>query len=1064
MSEPAGQPRSETPAKPPDPTRTGPVDTFAQVPDPTRPSADDPPEFAPAQQPGEIGRLGGYRVLRLLGEGGMGAVYAAEDLALQRPVALKTMKPELARKEAARVRFLREARAAAAVESDHIVRIYQVGEDRGVPFIAMEFLRGKPLDAWMRDHAPSVAQLLKIGHETALGLAAAHARGLIHRDIKPANLWLEAPQGRVKILDFGLARSVQEDVQLTGSGVVVGTPAYMAPEQARGVPVDHRCDLFSLGAVLYHLATGRRPFTGADTFAILSSLAMDVPASPHELNPAVSPALSALVMRLLAKRPEDRPQTAQEVAEELRRIHKGEQPAPADAPVIYAPPAVEAATVWEDVAVSGATAETPAAPASRPGAWRSVAIGAGVLMLFVAMAVGAWRVMSGPGEPKPVVEDMPTQVKGPEPKGPGKTPPRKKDDPPADLIPPMTPVRPEKVFTLDHLDAKDIPAEERFPEWQPKELVAVIGSHRQRLWSSASSLGMSPDGKFALGQGRMWDLATLREIEVPQGNVVSPDGKRVAHIDKVWEVADPKKEPVKYPINSTISQFVTNDVVIAWKGDTAIVWRLDPRNPEPLAKFPDCGLAVASPDGKYLAVAPKGEAASVDIYDWTESGPKKRVTLPGPEGKVARDGNRVAIRPSFSATGRLAIVAPDWTVHIWDLVGREPKLLVTIPPQLQTNYTEVALDRSGRRLVRWNEGGFELLAIDGDKPRSLGTGSPRFRDDNFRYVQIAPDGNTIVTWHHNGAVRFWSAVNEVIVERNPLQPQPAAFGLVVSPDGRTMAANAEDQTVTLFDLTGPVPRRLPGVPADLTEVGPTYSPDGRTLAVTNGPAGQSVRLLAIDPPNPCRQIAALGQDSWRASFSPDGKLLLCPEQGGKELVWRDISGASPTERRRHPFTAAGNPYAYGRGMTFTPSGQYLVTTGVAGVTVWAVTEKGLLMRDQVAGQSYLCSAVSPDGKVVARGSNEGLEFFDLKDGKLLTRGGLAGCYWIDFSPDGKSAAVVRGTQIQIIDPADGKVSRVWTLPGTAKQVTYHPDGRHLIVTNSNRTVYILRLAGPQPGP
>ena len=303
----SARPDPPPPVGQPDPTRTGPADTPAPGAGATQPAPDTPPDLAPPQRPDELGRLGGYRVLRLLGRGGMGAVYAAEDLALRRPVALKTMRPDLARHDDARVRFLREARAAAAVESDHIVRIYQVGEDGGVPFIAMELLRGRPLDAWMKGHAAAVWQVLKIGYETALGLAVAHERGLIHRDIKPANLWLEAPNGRVKVLDFGLARSARQDAGLTGQGVILGTPAYMAREQARGLAVDPRCDLFSLGAVLYELVTGRRPFQGPDALAVLAALAMTVPPQPHEVNPGVPPALSDLIMRLLAKDPDGRP-------------------------------------------------------------------------------------------------------------------------------------------------------------------------------------------------------------------------------------------------------------------------------------------------------------------------------------------------------------------------------------------------------------------------------------------------------------------------------------------------------------------------------------------------------------------------------------------------------------------------------------------------------------------------------------------------------------------------------------------------------------------------------------
>ena len=280
--------------------------------------------LAPAQGPGELGRLGDYRILKVLGSGGMGVVFHAEDPALERPVAVKAMLPNLAASAAARRRFLREGRAAAALHHDHIVPIFQVGEDRGVPYIAMPLLRGESLeDRLKREGAVPPAEAFRIGREIALGLAAAHARRLVHRDIKPGNVWLESDaedgepaNGRVKILDFGLARPVS-DAGLTQEGAIVGTPAFMAPEQAGGQPVDARSDLFSLGCVLYRMTTGEVPFKGNDAVSTLLAVAREHPRPPAEVHPAVPLPLSALVMRLLAKNPADRPASAREVIERL---------------------------------------------------------------------------------------------------------------------------------------------------------------------------------------------------------------------------------------------------------------------------------------------------------------------------------------------------------------------------------------------------------------------------------------------------------------------------------------------------------------------------------------------------------------------------------------------------------------------------------------------------------------------------------------------------------------------------------------------------------------------------
>jgi serine/threonine protein kinase len=273
-----------------------------------------------------MGRLGPYRVLQVLGQGGMGVVLLAEDPRLHRKVALKAMLPGLAADPHAKERFLREARAAAAVEHDHVIAIHQVDEDRGVPYIAMPLLKGQSLEDRLGqgDRLP-IQEALRIARETAEGLAAAHEAGLIHRDIKPANIWLEGQQGKVKVLDFGLARSNSGGGKgLTQVGAILGTPAYMAPEQAQN-QADARSDLFSLGCVLYRTTTGRPPFQGTDMVATLMAVVTQEPAPPHEVVADVPPGVSKFIMRLLAKDAADRPQSARAVVQRLRKLEQGAQ-------------------------------------------------------------------------------------------------------------------------------------------------------------------------------------------------------------------------------------------------------------------------------------------------------------------------------------------------------------------------------------------------------------------------------------------------------------------------------------------------------------------------------------------------------------------------------------------------------------------------------------------------------------------------------------------------------------------------------------------------------------------
>jgi tRNA A-37 threonylcarbamoyl transferase component Bud32 len=281
--------------------------------------------LAPAQTPDELGRVGGFRLLKVLGHGGMGVVFQAQDTKLKRKVAVKVMAPAVAEDKAARQRFLREARAMAAIEHEHVVTVYQVAQEGELPYLAMQWLRGESLQQHLQRHKTlPLDEVLRIGRQIAEGLAAAHACQLIHRDIKPSNIWLEdgsssadASPASVRILDFGLARAASHDTQLTARGTVLGTPQFMSPEQARGAELDHRTDLFSLGAVLYRMATGQLPFQGKKTREVLKAVQERRPAPPHELNPALPREFSDLVLRLLAKSPEKRWQSAEAVAAAL---------------------------------------------------------------------------------------------------------------------------------------------------------------------------------------------------------------------------------------------------------------------------------------------------------------------------------------------------------------------------------------------------------------------------------------------------------------------------------------------------------------------------------------------------------------------------------------------------------------------------------------------------------------------------------------------------------------------------------------------------------------------------
>ncbi|REJ93244.1 MAG: hypothetical protein DWQ34_11130 [Planctomycetota bacterium] len=266
-----------------------------------------------------LGRLAHYEVQEILGHGAFGIVLKAFDDKLHRLVAIKVMSPELAATSPPRKRFLREARATAAIRHEHVVAIHAV-EEQPIPYLVMEYIPGQTLQQLLDEHGPlDVADVLRLGQEIASGLAAAHAQGLIHRDIKPANILLEGGlTGHVKITDFGLARAA-DDASLTQSGTIAGTPMYMSPEQAASGVIDQRSDLFSLGSVLYVMLSGRPPFRAATTLAVMKRVVEDTPRPVPEIIEDVPDWLCAIIHKLHAKQPDDRFSSASEVAGLLQR-------------------------------------------------------------------------------------------------------------------------------------------------------------------------------------------------------------------------------------------------------------------------------------------------------------------------------------------------------------------------------------------------------------------------------------------------------------------------------------------------------------------------------------------------------------------------------------------------------------------------------------------------------------------------------------------------------------------------------------------------------------------------
>jgi serine/threonine protein kinase len=273
--------------------------------------------LSPSDDPASLGRIGQYEVRSVIGRGGFGIVFKAYDRALSRNVAIKSLDPAYATVAAARQRFAREAKAMAAVSHEHVVPVYGVDEHQGIPYFVMEYVAGGTLEGRLRRCGTlDPTSIVTIAMQTAQALAAAHRHGLVHRDIKPGNILLDEGTDRVRVTDFGLAR-VANDVNCTRSGFVVGTPQYMSPEQVRGEACDGRGDLFSLGSVMYEMATGHSPFRGDGVYAVMQRIVNDTPRPIREQNPAIPRWLEGLVERLLSKSAAQRFSSSEELVETL---------------------------------------------------------------------------------------------------------------------------------------------------------------------------------------------------------------------------------------------------------------------------------------------------------------------------------------------------------------------------------------------------------------------------------------------------------------------------------------------------------------------------------------------------------------------------------------------------------------------------------------------------------------------------------------------------------------------------------------------------------------------------
>ncbi len=581
-----------------------------------------------------LGSLNNFNIMRVVGRGGMGIVLQARDTCLERDVAIKVLDPELADDEMASQRFCREARAAASISHENVVAVHQVEheESKDLAFLVMELITGESLEKRIeREGRLSLKDIISIGMQTAAGLAAAHEKNLIHRDIKPGNILLEKSGQRVKLTDFGLARAA-EDVRLTRSGLVAGTPLYMSPEQATGEELDARSDLFSLGVVLYELAAGEPPFNGKTPLVVLKRLTEETPRPLRERNPDLPEWFVHIVDKLLAKDPKDRIQSAREVANTLEHF-------------------------WALLKSS----ETPVCPKKKAAsASKSIILGAGAGLLTLLIGAGAFFFFAPLRERSEGKIPVPIHVF----KGTG--------GPLWSMA-----VSNDGKFLAAGADDGTV----KYWDLAAEKVLWTLNAHLTPIWAMA----ISPIGDYLAtgsddGLTKIWDLSTQKEVRVlPKiGGVralaFDPDGKRLLTGGrdgsvKVWDVAT-GEEIGKTAGHSSLVAAVAfspdgKTIASASADKTIKVWDAATRQLKVTLARHESGIyAIAfSPKDRYLVSG--GWDRTVRLWD-LDSGDE----LAKLEGHT-QDVWSVAFSPdgnSFASTGE------DQMIRIWDTATRKESL------------------------------------------------------------------------------------------------------------------------------------------------------------------------------------------------------------------------------------------------------------------------------------------------------------------------------------------------------------------------------------------------------
>ncbi len=1035
-----------------------------------------PPDVAPTlmPQPGAVPPperllpdVPGYEVLAEAGRGGMGVVYRARHLALNRAVALKMMLPGVLLEPDQAARFRLEAELAARVQHPNIVQTYEVGLSHGRPFIALEWVEGPTLAAHLAGRPQPPREAATLVETLARAVHAAHQRGVVHRDLKPANVMLQAqglqPLGLCvpKITDFGLARPQDADVRLTRTGVLVGTPAYMAPEQCRGGAsgAGPAADVYALGVILYEMLTGRVPFAGETPLETVRLAVEQEPAPPSRLRPGLSRDLETVCLKCLHKQPARRYASALELADDLGRWLRSEP--------VRARPVGRAERLWR---------------------WcrrePQLAVLAAVLVLVTGLGLSGvfwqWgRAVTARNAAERQNVELERQTYR------------------ANIAAAAGAIELNNVATArDLLTA----APERLRNWEWRYFHSQLDGARTVLrwdFEGTPGLALSPDGRrlacawgtelhlrdTAAGQEvavrrlappgffregafspdgtrlatggdrtRVWDGATgdlLWEAPPAAGGVFrpdwSPDGRHLVEAAtegrvRVREAADgreifagpgsgPKPFALYSPDGRHVAARLGADTIRVWDVDAGKAV-IDLRGPEPIVTF------VYSPDGRRIATGSAWSAgAPVAVRVWDATTGELLGTGTGHANEVST--------LAFSPDGRaIASGSMDQTIRLWDGQTARPR-------------ARLAGHSGFVGAVVFSPDGKRLMSASADQTVRLwdpADGRPvavlRGHTEDVRLLKCAT-GGLIASSSWDRTVRLWDA--DLLAGNGVLTgPRSFVYDVAIRPDGREVAAAAWDGTVWLWDPTTgrPTAAALPHDGLILTSL--TYSPDGRRLAVVVRGSGVWLWDLA----RRTHDVLAASVGEWngdcRVAFHPSGRLLAGGSTSGPVRLWDVGTRQEVASLKGHEGTCWA--------VAFRPDGEQMASAAADGqLRLWDVaTRETKAVLAVPSGVSSL--AYSRDGRLLASGSrSKFVNVWRADTGEAVGTLQLGSpIYGIDFSADGtRLACACADNTIRLVDVATlREVTELRGHTDYVHAVRFSPDGTRLVSGSGDFTVRV----------